>query len=59
MAFREGLQGFTLDLLITRKAGEIPPIAVNPIPGICGMGFVGFAGLPGLPGLLGRSLVDK
>ena len=33
------------------RVGQIPSFAVNPIPGICGIGFVGIVGLPGHVGL--------
>ena len=40
-----------IDIAHQSRVGQIHPIAANPIPGICGMGFVGLVGLAGLVGL--------
>ena len=39
-------------LTMLTRVGQIPPITVNPIPGICGMGY-GIYGTSGTSGTLG------
>ena len=50
-SFQTEASNFLLYRRASLRVLQIPPIAVNPIPGICGMGFVGLVGLPGLVGL--------